>query len=96
MILEILLWFELDFEDDNGRSQDNGGADKLRFLLFLDLVVGIGGSVISSCLTGGGSFTNSGKVRRVSGSFSRSEFGGKPSRMNSGRVRRASGSLTRG
>lgn len=92
--------------DEDGRNHDKGGADELllRFFLMSLETCDDGESDFDTSMSsssewmrwgGGGSFTNSGRLRRARGS-DLTISGGTASRINSGKVSRAFGSLVRG
>jgi hypothetical protein len=97
--LDLLRTLRTDDQADDGLSHESVGADMLRRLIFLDLKRVRDGSWGWGCWTiwdGGGSLTNSGRLRRASGSFMSGDCNGCDSRMNSGRVSKASGSFVLG
>lgn len=87
-------------EPGSNHANDRGGADKLLlreglngFFINLEVEVPTAALLPDSSVGewGGGSRTNSGRERSISGSRACSTVSGMASRMNSGRVSRASG-----
>ena len=89
---------------DRSQAKASSGADKLLFCkglksfinLELEVVVELPDGLALEMDIGGGSHTNSGRVRSASGSWDCSTVLEIASQMNSGRVRSASGFLVRG